>query len=164
MSDRRDGQHHFKAPIRYRRTGLRTLVLFPTALACALALIFAAADKGRSSTATALFAVGLVVAYGIAASYVGPFCGSTTVNAAGLTTRTLLRTRVVTWPQVQSFGFSPEVNRGIEHCLLEVRLRKGRAVVLPGLVASSADDPEIRSRLSELWAAWAAAQSIATTE
>ncbi|GAA1217694.1 hypothetical protein GCM10009665_04490 [Kitasatospora nipponensis] len=164
MSDRRDGQHYFKAPIPYRRTGHRTLVLFPTALACALAFILAAGAKGRNPAMIALFAASLIVAYVIAASFVGPFCGSTTVNTSGLTTRTLLRTRVVTWPQVQSFGFSPEVNRGIDHCLLEVRLHKGRAVVLPGVVASSTDDPEIRSRLSELRAAWAAAQPDSTIE
>ncbi|MEU9046982.1 MULTISPECIES: PH domain-containing protein [unclassified Kitasatospora] len=164
MSDRRDGQRYFKAPIRFRRTGRRTLVLFPTALACALAFVLAAAAKGRDPAMIALFTAGLIVAYVIAASFVGPFCGSTTVSTTGLTTRTLLRTRVVPWPQVRSFGFSPEVNRGIDHCLLEVRRHKGRPVVLPGLVASSADDPEVRSRLSELRAAWAAAQPGATTE
>ncbi|MBO1413100.1 PH domain-containing protein [Streptomyces sp. FH025] len=163
MSDRRDGRHYFKAPIRYRRTGRRTLILFPTAVACALAFVLAAAAKGRDPVMIALFTAGLIVAYVIAASFVGPFCGSTTVNTAGLTTRTLLRTRVLTWPQVRSFGFSPEVNRGIDHCLIEARLHRGRAVVLPGLVASSADDPEIRSHLSELRAAWAAAQPGATT-
>ncbi|MGW3071861.1 PH domain-containing protein [Kitasatospora sp. NPDC001132] len=164
MGDRRDGQRYFKAPIRFRRTGRRTLVLFPTTLACALAFVLTAAAKGPNPAVTALFAACLIVAYVIAASFVGPFCGSTTVHTAGLTTRTLLRTRVVTWPQVRSFGFSPEVNRGIDHCLLEVRLHKGRAVVLPGLVASSADDPELRSRLSALRAAWAAAQPGAATE
>ncbi|PYC81163.1 hypothetical protein C7C46_11775 [Streptomyces tateyamensis] len=158
MSDRRDGRNCFKAPIRYRRTGLRTLVLFPTALACALAFVLAAGDKGRSPAMMALFAAGLIVAYVVAATFVGPFCGSTTVGTAGLTTRTLVRTRVVTWPQVQSFGFSPEVNRGISHCLLEVRLHNGRAIALPGLVGASTGDPEIRRRLSVLRAAWAAAQ------
>ncbi|MFF2546977.1 PH domain-containing protein [Kitasatospora sp. NPDC058063] len=159
--DRRDGRLRFKAPIRYRRTGRRTLVLFPTALACALAFVLAAGAKGRDPAMIAAFTVCLIVAYVVAASFVGPFCGSTTVDSAGLTTRTLLRTRVVTWPQVRSFGFSPEVNRGIEHCLLEVRLHQGRAVVLPGLVASSADDPELRSRLSQLRAAWTAYRSAA---
>ncbi|GAA1992616.1 PH domain-containing protein [Kitasatospora viridis] len=130
----------------------------PTTLACALALVITADAKSRNPVVTALFAVALLVAYVIAASFVGPFCGSTTVTSAGLTLRTLLRTRVVTWPQVQAFRVSSDVDRGIDHCLVEVRLHRGRAVVLPGMVASSADDPELRSRLVELRAAWAAAR------
>ncbi len=159
MGDEHVGQQRFEAPFRYRRTGWRILILSSAALVGLIAFIDATSTDGRDPAWIAISTIGVIGACCYFAAFVGPMCGSTTVDAKRLTTRTLLRTRVVTWQEVQSFRFSR--SNGLH--LVQAHLRKGRPLTLPGLVAESAGDPELSSRLDEL-AAWIAAQADAATE
>ncbi|WBO68671.1 PH domain-containing protein [Streptomyces camelliae] len=159
MGDERVGQLRFEAPYRYRRSGRRILIVSSAALVGVIAFIDATATDGRDPAWIVISAIGVIGACFYFAAFVGPLCGSTTVDAKGLTTRTLLRTRVVTWQEVQSFRFS----RSNRLHLVRAQLYKGRPLTLPGLVAENAGDPELSSRLDEL-AAWITALADAATE
>jgi hypothetical protein len=94
---------------------------------------------------------GIVV---LTAVRVGPTVGSTTVTASGITVRTLMRDRTITWSDVRSI----EVTRpGGGRSRVRVVQRHGsrrRYTVLPGVVSTSAYDREFDEDARAIAALW----------
>ncbi|MGF1427222.1 PH domain-containing protein [Kitasatospora sp. LaBMicrA B282] len=155
-------QQRFQAPFRLRRTGWRILIIFSAALIGAITFIDATAPDGRDPAWLAICAILVPAACLNCATFVGPLCGSTTMNATGLTTRTLLRTRAVTWREVTSLTTSRDGNLHLYRT--QAHLHNGRALTLPGLVTDNAHDPTLRAHLTTLRTTWAAAQPGTSTD
>lgn len=129
----------------------------------ALALTFDAWALSTPPDSTGIMVrqcVGAVVIVGIvvlAAVRVGPYVGSTTVTASGITVRTLLRDRTIAWSEIRSVGVVRPGGGRSQVCVMEQSGTARRCTVLPGVLSTRAHQPELDDEARAIAALWSRA-------